>query len=368
MNSTMKEFVGSMHIHSTYSDGTLEIPDICREAEAAGLEYIMMTDHNTLQPVRDGFEGWNDSLMVIIGCELNDNKNRNHYLVFNYNKELPNSKDALKYVRQVTEAGGLGIIAHPDEDGGYIHNIGSYPWTDWRINEFQGMELWNQMTEWKEGLTPNNKFWRLIHPRRYIRGPKHSTMARWDYLIQQRKVIGTGGPDAHAFRYKVFGFIPVCIYPYKVNFKLIRMHILVPDELKNLAVPGDQNSFHKTKDALLSNLSYGRAFISNYYLGEARGFRLSVDTPAGILGMGDQMDWNGMPCKMDVSCPSKGLIKLIRNGKAFAVEESDSASFAIREHGVYRIEVYRDNKCWIISNPVWLQAWPGENSKGNPGN
>lgn len=353
----MKELVGSIHIHSNYSDGSGGIPAIGEAAKSAGLDYVIITDHNTFKPREDGLEGWNDSLMVIIGCEINDAQNRNHYLILDNNNELPKHDNPLEYVHQITILGGKGVVAHPDEDGGFVEELGAYPWTEWRTHEFQGMELWNQMTEWKEGLTRWNKYWRLVHPRRYLRGPKPSTLARWDYLLQQRKVIGIGGPDAHAVQYKLFGFIPVCIYPYKVDFKLIRTHVLVPENKEIWDSEKFPEKFEIGKHTLLSNLFYGQAFISNYYLGDARGFEFKIETPAGILGMGDQRDWDEKNCIASVSCPTGGTIRLIRNGKVYGILQAKQTSFKIQEPGVYRVEVYRKNKCWILSNPIWLQSW-----------
>jgi len=46
----MNEYVGAIHIHSVYSDGTGNIEDIAQAAYETGLDFIMMTDHNTLKP------------------------------------------------------------------------------------------------------------------------------------------------------------------------------------------------------------------------------------------------------------------------------------------------------------------------------
>ena len=76
----MYEYVGAIHIHSTYSDGTGEIPDIARAASEVGLDFIMLSDHNSLKAKKDGWEGWRDDVMVLIGYEINDRDDRNHYL------------------------------------------------------------------------------------------------------------------------------------------------------------------------------------------------------------------------------------------------------------------------------------------------
>ena len=63
----MFEYVGVVHVHSIYSDGTGTIPEIAKAASELGLDFVMMTDHNTLKPKHDGFEGWYNDTMIIIG-------------------------------------------------------------------------------------------------------------------------------------------------------------------------------------------------------------------------------------------------------------------------------------------------------------
>ncbi|HEY3251879.1 MAG TPA: PHP domain-containing protein, partial [Ignavibacteria bacterium] len=113
----MYEYSGAIHIHSVYSDGTGKIEEIAKAASDSGLDFIMMTDHNTLQPRKDGYEGWKNNVMVIIGYEVNDVKNKNHYLAFGIDEvigsyqELENGElgcklSAKEYVRQIREKGG----------------------------------------------------------------------------------------------------------------------------------------------------------------------------------------------------------------------------------------------------------------------
>ena len=96
----MNEYVGAIHIHSTYSDGTGKIEDIAQAASDSGLDFIMMTDHNTLKPKEDGYEKWINNVMVIIGYEVNDMSNKNHYLVFGLDEVIGTF--------QVLENGELG--------------------------------------------------------------------------------------------------------------------------------------------------------------------------------------------------------------------------------------------------------------------
>src|ERR1051326_691104 len=123
----MYEYSGAIHIHSVYSDGTGTIEDISRAASKSGLDFIVMTDHNTLKPKADGYEKWLNDVMVIIGYEINDSHNKNHYITLGTEEligsyqvledgELGCTLNAGEYVKKIKDMGGIGFIAHPDEE------------------------------------------------------------------------------------------------------------------------------------------------------------------------------------------------------------------------------------------------------------
>ena len=60
-----------------------------------------------------------------------------------------------------------------------------YPWTEWDTDDFTGIEIWNHMSEWMEGLTEQNKFQYFIHPLRSIDRPPSETLAKWDEIAQK---------------------------------------------------------------------------------------------------------------------------------------------------------------------------------------
>ena len=54
----MYEYLGNMHIHSTYSDGSLDIEAIAARASRAGLNFIIISDHYTLEGLYQNKEGY----------------------------------------------------------------------------------------------------------------------------------------------------------------------------------------------------------------------------------------------------------------------------------------------------------------------
>ena len=345
----MFEYVGAIHIHSVFSDGSGEIQEIVKFATEADLDFLILTDHNTLRALHEGFEHWYDNTLLLVGCEINDKENKNHYLAFGINETPSTRTPAKEYVRKVKEAGGIGFLAHPLEKRSSMKEHPPYPWTEWDCEDFTGIEIWNHMSEWMEGLTEQNKYNYFVHPLKSIIGPSKDTLKVWDKLNFKRKVVGIGGVDAHAHKVNVMGFVEFEVFPYKVLFKSIRTHILVGDKLD---ISNENEKIIKSKEIIYEAISLGRCFVSNYYQGDARGFKFIAELNGEIFEMGDSIPL-GHAVKLIVNLPeSIGLINLIFNGEIKKSIETSKAEFTVSEKGVYRVEVYRENNAWIFSNHI----------------
>ncbi|MEA1960630.1 MAG: PHP domain-containing protein [Bacillota bacterium] len=73
----MFEYIGNLHIHSSYSDGSKDIKQIACDAARAGLDFIIVTDYNQLTALQKGQEKYYDDVLVLVGSEIN--KEKNHY-------------------------------------------------------------------------------------------------------------------------------------------------------------------------------------------------------------------------------------------------------------------------------------------------
>ena len=345
----MFEYVGAIHIHSVYSDGSGEVPDIARFADEIGLDYIILTDHNTLRALNEGFEGWYNNTLLLVGCEINDKENKNHYLAFGINEVFSTRISAKEYVKKVKDAGGIGFLAHPHEKRTHMEEHPPYPWVDWDAGDFNGIEIWNHMSEWMENLTEQNKYQNFMHPLRSIDRPPAETLAVWDKLNKVRPVAALGGVDAHAHKYNLLGFIEVEIFPYKVLFKSIRTHLIVDEEIKK--GDGEENLL-KAKTIIYNALAKGSSFIANDYHGDSKGFRFFAETKSRHYGMGESIEQFDK-VKFRVLLPAKnGEIKLIRNGKVIDSVESNECEFIVNKPGAYRVEVFLEGKAWIYSNHI----------------
>jgi len=341
-DKTLHEIVGVIHIHSTYSDGSKGFEEIAKIGEIAGLDYLMFCDHMTLQPLRDGHEAYHGKVAVIIGYEIEDAANENHYLAFGLDNELPNGLSAPEYVKRVRDSGGLGIIAHPDEVRRALPKYPSFPWTAWEALEFDGLEIWNHMSAWLESLKRSNMLKMVLSPRRSLQGPTSRVLAKWDELAKSRNVVGIGSADVHAHAYRK-GPIRLIIFPYKVQFKAIRTHLLLDEPLSM--------DIKIAKSQVIGAIRKTRAFVSHYRWGDARGFEFYAESGGNRFCMGDNVEY-APNMTLFIKAPLPGEIRLVANGNPVKSFYGDNMIFKVGEPGVYRVELYRDGKGWIFSNHI----------------
>jgi len=346
----MFEYIGALHMHSKFSDGSGNADDMAKIANEVGLDFIILTDHNTLRALDEGYEKWYGNTLLLVGYELNDKINQNHYLAMNVNETFSTRLSAKEYVKKIKDVGGIGFIAHPHEKRNSMKEHPAYPWTDWEVGEFTGIEIWNHMSEWMEGLTEQNKYNHFVHPLRSVIAPPRESLVEWDELNKERRVVGIGGIDAHAHKVNVMGFVEVEVFPYKVLFKSIRTHVLVDQELnKNI------EDIDEAKKQIYSSLENGRCFVSNYYRGDAKGFECFATDGKKEYQMGEAIK-SVSKLKLKVSLPNtKAEIRLIHNGIQIESTQNTQVEFNITEKGQYRVEVHKNGNAWIFSNHIRIE-------------
>lgn len=348
-------------MHSKFSDGTGTVKEIATCASDSNLDFAILTDHNTLKAKEKGFEKWYGNTMLIVGYEMNDIHNKNHYLVFGmdevvgtYEKlsdgDLGNRLSAVEYVKEIKDKGGIGFLAHPHEVRKHLPGHPAYPWTAWESEDFTGIEIWNHMSEWAEGLNESNKLQRFLHPLKSIIAPAEITLKKWDELNSKRKVVAIGGIDAHAHKHNFMGFV-FEIFAYKILFKSIRTHVLVEREIKK----NNSKAFEFDKKQIIDALGSGRCFIVNNYYGSGTGFRFFAEYEGNHYTMGDEIKFDKNKNKkiiLRTFLPSEAKIKLVKKGKCLDESKGLDNIWDCDEKGSYRVEAWKHDKAWIFSNHI----------------
>lgn len=100
-------------------------------------------------------------------------------------------------VEDVRRLGGFGVAAHPDSPKLALR------WRDWAA-AFDGMEWLNADSEWRDKSTLRlthtflEFLWRGPEALASLFGRPDMTLARFDALTRQRRIVTLAGADAHA--------------------------------------------------------------------------------------------------------------------------------------------------------------------------
>jgi hypothetical protein len=331
---------GVIHVHTTESDGTKTLEEVVAIGQQVDLDFILFADHMNLHNKENGKEGYYGNTLAIVGYEHNDPNDNNHYLIYDSPGVYPKEMSVTEYVAAAGADHALGVIAHPDEVRPREGQYPPYPWTDWSVTAFNGIELWNQMSEWMERLTSVNKLLMAFSPRKSMIGPPKLTLERWDALNLQRKVFGIASVDAHAFPAKV-GPFTVEIFPYKVHFRSIRTYFMLAEPLSS--------EFEVAKRQLFEAFRDCRVYCTNVRWGNPLGFSFTASNGISqIIAGGSLKSIDNVTIK--VESPSKGLIRLIHNGQSLVDTIAKTYEHQVREAGVYRVEIWKRGRGWIFSN------------------
>ncbi|MBI3319636.1 MAG: CehA/McbA family metallohydrolase, partial [Candidatus Omnitrophica bacterium] len=332
-------FTGVLHIHTVYSDGSGTFEEIARAANQQQLDYLVVTDHNTLKPLRDGKQGWYGMTLVLVGTEISTRSG--HYLALNVRDEIDRRKPTQDIIDDVNRQGGLGFIAHP-----YFKKR---RWTDWSVHGFTGIEGYNLAHDALDENLLRVIFWGMVVPAdplflSMVDRPNEA-VAKWDELLRQHDpVVGIGSSDAHEVR--VLG---IKIAPYDIMFKLIRTHVLLPSG-SSLSEP-----------AFYDALRHGHAYFAIDLVTDASGFAFMADDRQHTLGvMGDQVELSA-DLELTAILPAPAQVTLFKDGRVVATASAERQwQVPVKEPGIYRLEAARQGKPWIFSNPIYVRA-PIEN-------
>lgn len=347
------EYVGNVHIHSYHSDGRGSYAEIAGKAAKKGLDFICFNDHSHMQDYLNlEEEGLYDKLTLLIGLEIG--KENNHYLAFNIRDLVdPEDDDPQKVIDNVNSQGGFGFLAHPFEKGmPFLEKSVTYTWNDLSVKDFTGISIWNFSSRWKEMIkTVFHGIFHLIFKIQTLKGPSSQTISYWDKLCRERRVVAIGASDAHGSAFR-WGMIKATFLSYDFLLNTINLHVFLKRKIFK--------DFKSAKDDIYDAMKEGRLFIANDRLSLAKGFKyylLSDDGSDLLMGEEDSFRNTG---NLVVELPSRGEIRIIRNGEEISTYRGMEVVYPVKRRGVYRVEVYKHIplfgwRPWIYSNPIYLR-------------
>ena len=337
--------VGAIHIHSVYSDGTGNVDSISKAAKKAGLDWIIITDHNSFEIE----EGIYNGVYVIKGEEISP-KDENHYLALGINKYIQPNENAKHNVEAVKLNGGFGFAAHPNEGVNSqgcprLNKHQPIKWTNKNIIP-DGVEIWNWFSEWADNLNDRNIFTlacAFLCKNKLVKSANSNVLFWWDNLnnVSEKIVPAIGGIDAHALKIKDY-IIPVTIFPYESMFKTIVNIVTSDEEFKT--------DFFARKEQILEALKSGRNLIINRAVSkEIPDINVSNKNQAVTSGESISLDNETF---LNIQTKKKSSIKIFHNGKEIKSVISNGIKMLLNEVGKYRVEIKFGERGFAYSNPI----------------
>lgn len=353
----MHEIIVNLHMHTRYSDGTGTHKDIAEAGIAAGVDVVIVTDHNVLV---NGVEGYyrvkRSQVLLLVGQEVHDQDRipqKNHLLVFDANRDVAGlADDPQALINGVEEAGGLSFIAHPKDPEAPAFNETDISWEAWDVEGYNGIELWNGLSELKTVVpTKLHGAFYAFFPQFIGHGPIPETIQRWDDLMATgKKVAAIGGSDAHALNMHM-GPIYRVIFPYEFHFRTVNTHVFIPESLTG-DVPTDKKMIYEA-------IAKGHCFVAYDLPAPTRGFVFRAKGLENSAIMGDEIPAKG-GVTLHIYLPSRADITLLKDGVSLGTSHNkQTLTYNTSEPGVYRVEVHRSylgkKRGWIYSNPIYVR-------------
>jgi len=350
------DFKGAIHVHSRYSDGSDGMETIIAAARAAGLDYVLVSDHNVLKAKTLGWEGWHDGVLVIIGCEISPPRSGHVLALSIHDCDGMKKMSPPEYLRRVREQGGIAFVAHPSGNEIRDFNLNLASWKDWDNPDYHGMEIWSYMHDWIEGCHIRNMLEYIRNPQDHITGPQPDVLQLWDQLAQSRRIVGLGALDNHAANlpFRKLPWKILKVFPHEQVFRTVRTHVLIPP-------PSRTN--HGDVDSFIDALARGRCFIDYALLGDGTGFQFTASQDGLDYQMGDSLP-AGRPVGFRVQCPQPAEIILLRDGAAELAADGTALDHSTDGRpGAYRVEARINRKPWLFSNHICVRAGEEEGKK-----
>lgn len=339
--SPWRDLRGALHVHTaTYSDGAGTVPEVMDAARAAGVDFVLLTDHNTLGALADGWHRrYADAPpYLLIGDEITV-RGGAFLLALDLPPEfsLAPGAEPQTAVDAVRAAGGQALVSLPFDM--------KHPWEAWDTRGCAGIEVLNLSTVAREHINILSLAWLLPLWRRAgtmavlraIAARPDAALRRWDTLLAGGEpVIGLGSLDAHALM-KV-GRKKYPIPSYADSFRAATTHVLIARDAED--VPG----------AIADALRRGRAFFSYDCLADPTGLRFEADSGAT---MGERAP---VGCRLDARAAPGTLLRLYRGGRIVASGRDGRLVFPAELPGAYRIEAIRVGR-WIGPLAVGARPW-----------
>jgi hypothetical protein len=305
---------GDLHAHSIHSDGTMDVPELVQFWRNLSVDYMTLSDHDTISGLGQARSLTNDETLVMGGIEVSTFLG--HAVAVGVDEwidwrtsegeQIPIPKIA----QRVIDRGGLFIIAHPSNQG----------------------EPWCCGCRWlHEDMMPGNALAVEIWNGYWNQSDEEALRLFYSWLNQGHRIVATSGTDLHR--------------PPPPDWTgRGAVNVVYADDL--------------TETDIIAGIKAGRSYISS-----GPELIFTAKTESGVEGMlGDTLPAEPTDCHVSWKDASEGdLLRLIVDGMPYAEtpvkSESGELSWKLAKQAKWcTVELRHPNDgLEAVTNPIWFE-------------
>jgi len=327
---------GAFHVHSTESDGRGTPEEIAIAARTAGIQFVVLSDHNIERIPPPRFE---HGVLLIFAVEASSPAG---HVVALGSRGLTQPERSSRPIEVVHRLGGFTIVAHPIQK--------KRPWTDWQAARgADGLELYSADSMLRDSF--RRPFARLLPAfGAYLTRPTHGLMilvrsqpeAR-DRLLE----LSSEGPKAALCALDAHG-----LPDYAAEFQLLSMYLPSHPEWST----GWSEDPAQAAAKVISDLAAGRAYCGFNALSDPNGFRIDGLEP----GVRQARAGTQLRVILPPQAPVASALRIWGSGQL----QPDGRSVLLTGSGPVQIEVWLPGpgrllgtewKPWIVTSPIWVR-------------
>ena len=342
---------GAVHIHTVRSDGGGTVDDVAVAAAAAGLAFVVVTDHGDGRRIEP--PSYRSGVLVLDGAEISTAGG--HVLAIGIRRaEYPLGGEASDAIEDIHRLGGLAIVAHPTSPKREL------AWSAWDA-PYDGLEWLNADSEWRDESA--GALFRLglgywLRPAAAVARTfdrPTTALQRADAEGARRGIVLVAGQDAHARIGKgtedAGSGRSVPLPSYRAVFESFALRAILDSRLTGDA--GDDAAI------VLRALRHGRVFTALDGLAQPSRLAFTIRSGGASAALGDRIIPGG-PLQVEVAAdaPAGARIAVIGNGREVAEGVAPHLTSELPAvPGPYRVEVRLADAPgnppvpWIVSEP-----------------
>ena len=347
---------GVIHVHTMRSDGTGSVEEVTRAAAAAGLQFVIVTDHGDGTRAPD-LPDYRNGVLYIDAVEISTQDG--HVVALDLPKTpYPLAGEGRDVVDDIHRLGGFAIAAHPGSPKPELR------WTAWDA-PVDGIEWLSADSEWRDERPWTLARALVTYPFRppqalaLLLDRPEPVIRRWDELSQQRRVVGVAAADAHArVGIRSLG------EPYDSAGSLHFPSYATSFREFSIALPNVQLTGVAAADArrVLDAIRAGAVYSTIDALAGPAAFSVTATSGSNTATMGETLALAGpVHVRVEAQAPDDARITLFRNGVTVAnAQGTRLEQDAPAEWAIYRAEVALPGAPgapaipWMVSNPIYF--------------